>query len=198
MNEDPPLVFCVVGTSGRNSATHAVIAEIARRLQRLGVQTDVFDPATEPLPLFNPETSHAAPEFRALKARVDRADAFVICSPDYHGSVSSTVKNFLDHFWQEFSGRLFAPVVVSPEKGLTVLDQIRTVARQCYAWALPYGVSVAPKTDLQDGKVVGDALDQRLEMLVHDLKVYSALLARQRQADLAGTAPGFLARMRKK
>jgi len=38
------------------------------------------------------------------------------------------MKNFLDHFWREFAGKLFATIVASHEKGLTVTDQLRTVA----------------------------------------------------------------------
>jgi hypothetical protein len=34
-------------------------------------------------------------------------------------------------------------------------------------------------------------------MLIRDARVYGDVLARQRQADLAGTDPGFLARHRK-
>jgi hypothetical protein len=34
-------------------------------------------------------------------------------------------------------------------------------------------------------------------MLQHDIQVYGRLLADQRTADLAGTAPGFLAQLRK-
>ena len=30
------------------------------------------------------------------------ADAFVLATPDYHGSMSGTMKNFLDFFWKEF------------------------------------------------------------------------------------------------
>ena len=30
---------------------------------------------------------------------------------------------------------------------------IRTIARQCYAWTMPYGVSFAEKTDVADGAV---------------------------------------------
>ena len=198
MSDGALQVLCVIGTSGRNSVTHAVVRDLVGRLRADGLEPDVFDPATEALALFNPELSHATPEFRALKERVDRADVFVLVTPDYHGSVSSTLKNFLDHFWQEFTGRLFVPVVISHEKGLTVIDQLRTVARQCYAWTLPYGVSVASQTDCKDGQMVGDAIRQRLDMLAADLRVYGTLLARQRAADLAGTAPGYLARLRKK
>jgi FMN reductase len=192
----PPRVLCVVGSTARDSTTHAVIGAIASRLRALPLDVDVFDPSREPLPLFNPESSHGQPEFRGLKARVDVTDVFVLCTPDYHGSMSSTMKNFLDHFWHEFTGRLFVPVVVSHEKGLTVIDQLRTVARQCYAWTLPYGVSVAATNEVKDGEAVASALVQRLEMLVADIQVYGMLLATQRLADLAGTRPGFLARWR--
>jgi len=58
-----------------------------------------------------------------LAIPIDRAGAYILGTPDYHGSISSALKNFLDHFWQEFAGKLFASVVASHEKGLTVTDQ---------------------------------------------------------------------------
>src|SRR5580765_7059160 len=160
----PLQVLCVVGTSAAQSATHTVVGHIAHRLQALGADVDVFDPSKEPLLLFNPESSYAADEFLQLKARVEKADAYVLGTPDYHGSISSTLKNFLDHFWQEFTGKLFAHVVCSNEKGLTVLDQLRTVARQCYAWTLPYGLSYTTPSEVKNGEIVPEALNERIDM----------------------------------
>ena len=74
--------------------------------------------------------------------------------------------------------------------------QLRTVARQCYAWTLPYGVSFTEDVDVKDGEIVNDSLKNRLEMMVRDVRVYGELLGRQRRADLAGNDPGFLARHR--
>jgi FMN reductase len=128
---------------------------------------------------------------------VERADVVILGTPDYHGSLSGAMKNFLDHFWHEFAGKLFATVVASHEKGLTVIDQLRTIARQCYAWTLPYGVAFAEDVDVKGGQIVSDKLRQRLAMLVRDARVYGELIARQRHADLACTDPGFLARHRK-
>ena len=195
MTERPLNVLCVVGTSAGSSATHVVISRFAEGLSALGDEVDVFDPNQEALPLFNPQSSFSLPAFLNLKERVERADAYVFGTPDYHGSVSSTLKNFLDHFWDEFTGKLFAQVVCSQEKGLTVIDQIRTMARQCYAWSMPYGVSFSA-TDLKDGKIVTEAVERRVEMLVHDLHVYGAVLRRQREIDLTGTLPSFLATAR--
>jgi FMN reductase len=111
--------------------------------------------------------------------------------------MSSTIKNFLDHFWHEFAGKLFATIVASHEKGLTVTDQLRTVARQCYAWSLPYGVSFSDQSDVKGENILSDPLRSRLEMMIRDVHVYGEVLARQRRADLASNEPGFMARWRK-
>src|SRR6266513_2613144 len=162
MTQSPLNVLAVVGSLNRTSSTRAVVAHVARQLKASSVAIDVLDLLEEPLALFNPDSSHEAGSFAALQARVQRADVYVLVTPDYHGSMSSAMKNFLDHFWHEFAGKLFAPIVASHEKGLTVIDQLRTVARQCYAWTLPYGVAFTEDVDVKDGEVVSDGLRQRL------------------------------------
>ena len=197
MSQSALNVMAVVGSLNKTAVTRQIILEVAQRLQGSGVAVDVLDLLIEPLALFNPDSAHAAEGFESLKQRVERADVYILGTPDYHGSISSALKNFLDHFWQEFAGKLFATIVASHEKGLTVTDQLRTVARQCYAWSLPYGVAFADQLDVKDGKVVTDALKKRLEMLVRDVRVYGAIIAQQRHKDIAGTDPGFMARHRK-
>jgi NAD(P)H-dependent FMN reductase len=197
MTDEPLQILAVVGSLNPTSVTRAVILHVVERLRADGCVADVLDFEKEPLPLYNPESAYAAPGFEPLQVRVERADVYVLGTPDYHGSISSAMKNFLDHFWREFAGKLFATIVASHEKGLTVTDQFRTVARQCYAWSLPYGVSFADQEDVREGRIASDALKKRLDMFVHDVRVYGTVLARQRHADLAGTEPGFMARHRK-
>jgi NAD(P)H-dependent FMN reductase len=191
-------VLGVVGSLNQNSVTRAVIQHIAKALADQGCCVDIFDPVREHLPLFNPDSSYSAAHYEPLQKRVAMADVLLLGTPDYHGSVSSTLKNFLDHFWQEFAGKLFATVVASHEKGLTVTDQLRTVARQCYAWSLPYGVAFVDREDVKEGVVVSDTLKKRLEMMVQDIKNYGTLLAEQRLRDLNSNQPGFMAKHRNK
>ncbi len=169
---------------------------LARKLEAAKAPVDFLDLAATPMPLFNPDDAYTRPDYPALKARIDAADVLVLGTPDYHGCMSSALKNFLDHFWTEYAGKLFGSVVASYDKGLTVTDQIRTTARQCYAWALPYAVTYADKADVKDGEIVSEAFSQRLAMMARDLITYGAILAAQRQADLQSTEPGFLARFR--
>jgi NAD(P)H-dependent FMN reductase len=193
-------VLAVVGSLQRGSTTRVVIGHVARQLSEAGCAVDVLDFQKEPLALYNPDTAHDLPGYAQLQARVEGADLIILGTPDYHGSLSGAMKNFLDHFWREFAGKLFVTIVASHEKGLTVTDQLRTIARQCYAWTLPYGISFAEGTDVEveNGKIVNEALRQRLEMMLRDARVYGQLIATQRLADLAGDEPGFLARHRRR
>jgi FMN reductase len=196
MVERPLRVLPVVGSLNRISSTRHVLQHLGRELRALKCEVDVLDLLEEPLALFNPDSAHGMQGFDTLKKRVEQADVYILGTPDYHGSISGAMKNFLDHFWHEFAGKLFATVVASHEKGLTVTDQLRTVARQCYAWTMPYGVSFADNMDVKDGEIISDGFHKRLEMFVHDICRYGTLLARQRQADLSSADPGFLARWR--
>jgi FMN reductase len=197
MADTPLKILAVVGSMNEKSVTRFVINHVSGELTAAGSSVDIVDFQKEPLALFNPDTAYNSPIFSALKARVEQADVILLGTPDYHGSISSAMKNFLDHFWREFAGKLFVTVVASHEKGLTVTDQLRTVARQCYAWTLPYGVSFQESQDVtKDGQIVSDSFKNRLQMMIRDMRVYGKLLADQRQADLRGSEPGFLAKHR--
>jgi FMN reductase len=198
MSKRPLNILAVVGSLHRDSVTRCVIRTVGSQFETAGCSVDILDLEKEPMAVYNPDTAHDGPVYAALQDRVERADILVLGTPDYHGSVSGALKNFLDHFWHEFAGKLFVTIVASHEKGLTVTDQLRTIARQCYAWTLPYGISFIEGADVKDGKVVADSLKKRLEMLVRDSTVYGELLSRQRAVDLASEDPGFMARHRKK
>ncbi|MDW0177572.1 MAG: NAD(P)H-dependent oxidoreductase [Nitrososphaeraceae archaeon] len=129
------------------------------------------------LPIYRPSTKFDNENVKKVTDDVNWANVFVLASPDYHGSMSGTMKNFLDFFWKEFSGKTFGYIVSSHEKGLTVMDQMRTAVRQCYAWSLPYGISINGREDLgSDGKIVNSILQSRMEMLARDLVVYGRLI----------------------
>ena len=54
---------------------------------------------------------------------------------------------------------------------------MRTAVRQCYAWSLPYGISINESEDLDsNGQVVSKKLQSRMEMLARDLVVYGGLI----------------------
>jgi FMN reductase len=198
MPEVPLNVLAVSGSLQRESVSRVVVNHVAKELQACGCVVDVLDLQQQPLPLFNPDTCEEVACYPDLQKRTERTDVFVLGTPDYHGTLSGALKNFLDFFWHEFAGKLFVTLVASHEKGLTVTDQLRTIARQCYAWSLPYGVSFAEGTDVKADGTISDGLKRRLDMVGRDARVYGKLLTDQRRADLACAEACFLARHRKR
>lgn len=159
-----------------------------------GAETRLLDLRTAGLPMYQPDELAASDSVREASEAVGWADAFLLGTPDYHGSMAGAMKNFLDYHWSEFAGKLFGYVCASHEKGLTVMDQLRTAVRQCYGWSLPYGVSIHGEKDFDAaGAMTNPRLSPRLKMLARDLQVYGALLRRQFDRDLTDREPDTFA-----
>jgi FMN reductase len=163
---------------------------------RHGARARLLELRAAELPLYRPDVEELGGAAREVGEAVRWADAFVLGSPDYHGTMSGAMKNFLDYHWSEFAGKLFAYVCASHEKGLTVMDGMRTAVRQCYGWSVPYGLSVHGEQDFDAaGALVNQRLAGRLAMLARDLVVYGALLRGQFRKDLeAGVSDSFASR----
>ena len=146
------------------------------------------------LPMYRPTTKFDNDHVDKVIEDVNWANVFVLASPDYHGSMSGTMKNFLDFFWKEFSGKTFGYIVSSHEKGLTVMDQMRTAVRQCYGWSLPYGISINEREDIDhESKIVNNKLRSRIEMLARDLVIYGGLIHGQFTKDRNSSEPNTFA-----
>ncbi|MBA3715336.1 MAG: NAD(P)H-dependent oxidoreductase [Pyrinomonadaceae bacterium] len=192
-------VLGVCGSMRVESYSGGAVRLALEAAREQGAETRLLNLREIKLPTYNPDEK--APEHEGLKMATDGviwADAFLLASPDYHGSMSGAMKNFLDFYWEEFAGKLFGYVCASHEKGLTVMEQMRTSVRQCYGWSLPYGVSVYGEKDFNSsGEIVNAHVERRLRMLARDLVVYGSLIRSQFQADLAdGAAETFAARYR--
>ena len=181
-----------VGSSmRRNSYGTKALKFILDMTKKYDTETHLLNLRETKLPLFDPDGSTEedtllSDELRKITDYVIWADAFVLVSPDYHGSMSGVMKNFLDHYWEEFAGKTFGYVCTSHEKGLTAMDQMRTAIRQCYGWSLPYGVSINGELDFNTkGEIINDLLVKRLDMLAHDLITYGRLIREQFLKDIS-------------
>ena len=184
-------ILGVTGSLRENShstKTLATVLQIAASKFRAEVR--LLNLRETNLPFYCPNITTSDSSYGNIKIvtqDVEWADAFVLASPDYHGSMSGTIKNFLDHFWEEFAGKTFGYLCTSHEKGLTVMDQMRTAVRQCYGWSMPYGVSINSGQDFNaDGQIINSQLSKRLNMLARDLVVYGKLIRDQFRKDLEG------------
>src|SRR2546425_6811632 len=176
-------VLGVAGSTRRGSYSTQALKIALEHAKKQGAEVRLLEIAN--MPLYDPNAP-ASKEVELVAKAVSWADAFIIASPDYHGSMSGALKNFLDHFYEEFAGKIFGFIVASHEKGLTVMDQMRTAVRQCYGWSLPYGVSISGEQDFNDNaEIINNSLERRLRMLTRDLVVYGSLIREQFLQDIA-------------
>jgi NAD(P)H-dependent FMN reductase len=186
-----------VGSSLREGASSTNALSTALDFaKKQGAETRLLDLKQTKLPLYDPIENQSTLEIKKVKDDVNWSDALILSTPDYHGSMSGAMKNFLDYFWAEFAGKMFGYICASHEKGLTAMDQMRTAVRQCYGWSIPYGVSVSDSDDFINGKMT-PKLESRLDMLARDLVVYGDLIRQQFLRDLDGTTNTFASRYRK-
>jgi len=178
-----------VGSSMRqDSFSTETLKIILTKVNKNGGDTRLLNLYSNPLPMYTAEYNEKLGGIKQAVELVNWADAIVLATPDYHGSMAGSLKNFLDYFWAEFAGKIFGYLCSSHEKGLTVMDQMRTAIRQCYGWSLPYGISINSNQDFNaDREIINVQLLGRLESFARDLVVYGSLISNQFKKDLDST-----------
>jgi NAD(P)H-dependent FMN reductase len=185
-------VLGVAGSTRKGSYSTQALKIVLEHAKKHGAEVRLLELNRIVLPIYDP-SAPASKEVEHAAEAVAWADAFILTSPDYHGSMSGALKNFLDHFYEEFAGKLFGYIVASHEKGLTVMDQMRIVVRQCYGWSMPYGVSINGPQDFTSRELVNSRLSSRLRMMARDMVVYGRLVRDQFVRDLGSSEPDTFA-----
>jgi len=113
-----------------------------------GADVDLFCVHAQPLPLMEEGATYDAdPHVAQLKASMKAADAIVLTSPEYHGSVSGALKNALDFLWPEFSGK---PVMLAAVSGGVLphgsLDHMAGIVRTLHGVLSPEVVGLGRGT----------------------------------------------------
>jgi FMN reductase len=187
-------VLGVAGSMRQESYSTRALKMVLEEAKKYNAESYMLELREINLPLYDP--SEITPDefssnnnnlvLERITTSLRWADVFVLASPDYHGSMSGGMKNFLDYFWEVFAGKTFGYIVASHEKGLTVADQMRTAVRQCYGWSMPYNISINGERDFDSkGNLVNSALAKRIKMLARDLVTYGTLIRRQFLQDVA-------------
>jgi NAD(P)H-dependent FMN reductase len=186
-------VLGVAGSMRQQSYSSCVLKMVLEEAKKYNADINMLELRKINLPLYDPSeirsdefSSNNNNVLERITTALRRADIFVLASPDYHGSMSGAMKNFLDYFWEEFAGKTFGYIIASHEKGLTVADQMRTAVRQCYGWSMPYNISINGEKDFDSkGNLVNSTSAKRIKMLARDLVTYGTLIRRQFLQDVA-------------
>jgi NAD(P)H-dependent FMN reductase len=172
-----PRVVGVCGSLREESTTRVALSHALAAAEAAGGTTDLLDLRAFDLPLYDADDRDAgdAPRFRAA---VREADAVVLASPIYHGTVASALKTALDYCgFDEFEDTLVGIVVTAGGRFPTpAVLHLRTVARWVRAWVHPIHVGIPDAGDVvRDGEVVDDDCAERLATLGVEMVDYAGI-----------------------
>ncbi|MBF6334279.1 NAD(P)H-dependent oxidoreductase [Nocardia abscessus] len=97
-------VVLLISGSTRAASTNSAALRTVAAIAQEGVETRWYDGLAE-LPAFNPDddgTTHSS--VVALREQLSRADAVLLCTPEYAGTLPGSLKNLLD--WTVGTGDL--------------------------------------------------------------------------------------------
>ena len=148
-------------------------------------QLDLVKPEELRGPVFDPEIldgSGVPPNLRAIGERVAQADAVVVASPEYNGSISSPLKNLLD--WTSkmdpmpWEDRPVLLLGASPGAlgAVRALWHTRVPFEALGAWVYPemFGLGRAHEAFGSDGQLQDMKMRSRFQALLEDFKKFAA------------------------
>jgi azobenzene reductase len=138
-------IVVIAGSNRQDAVSSRVARRVEQEIQERGHRTFRFDLHSKPLPFFSADDwqqSHAG--LTEFKQAVAQADAIVLATPEYHGSVSGVLKNALDHLGQDhFRGKaVLAVSAAGGALGVSSLQQLQAIVRALHGINAPEWISV--------------------------------------------------------
>ena len=172
-------VVAIGGSTRGGSSTERVLRTALDRCERRGATTQLFSGQALVLPPYEPGAplTHQA---RVLVESVRRADAVILGSPGYHGSVSGLVKNAIDYIEElrdddrpYLDGRVVGCVATAygAQAAVNTLASLRQIVHALRGWPTPYGMALdmSPATQARSGP--DEASLSSVELMVSQLFV---------------------------
>ncbi|WP_053373617.1 NADPH-dependent FMN reductase [Paenibacillus sp. FJAT-27812] len=143
--------------SNRDSATSTRLAvHVGQLISKKGHSVLLHDLFQTPLPFYSPDgIGHDHAAVQQLQQAMREADAIVLASPEYHGSISGVLKNALDFLGQDhFRGKAVLSLSSSGGAvGTSSLQQLQAIVRNLHGINSPEWISIggAQRNLLADG-----------------------------------------------
>lgn len=142
-------ILLINGGAREISRTRQLTKAFEVELAKNGVTTRQFDVGADMLPIFTGSQSDKEnPAVQKLLALSQMADAFVICTPEYHNGMSGALKNALDFLGgAQFRGKpaLIGAACGGGKGGINALNNLRLVLRGLYCNVLPDQIVADPE-----------------------------------------------------
>lgn len=186
-NAAPVRVLCIGGSTRPGSGSESAAKFCARAAAAAGAQVELILSRELIFPIYDTESSQRDRLAQRFVAAVRRADALIIASPGYHGSMSGMIKNALDHLEDTsnderayLDGIPVGCVAVARgwQASVSTLQSLRVVAHALRGWPSPLGAIVnVALSDVFDsaGHCTDDSTRFQLETVATQVVEFAAV-----------------------
>ncbi|HEY7053578.1 MAG TPA: NADPH-dependent FMN reductase [Mycobacterium sp.] len=185
MTSQGPLIVGLGGTLRENSSTERALRYCLSSVERLGGRTKLFCGKDIDLPMYAPHELERTPRAAELVGALRGADAVVVASPGYHGSVSGLIKNALDYIEDlREDPRVYLDntpwgcitCAYGWQAAVGTLNHLRSIGHALRAWPTPLGVAInsADKIFDENGELTDATIKSQLEMMATQVLTFAS------------------------
>lgn len=177
-----PKILAFAGSLREHSFSKRVVKTAMKGALDAGADVTFVDLRDYPMPIYD-QDSHEKEGFGenalAFQKLLGESEGFLICSPEYNGSISGALKNAID--WasrpsdeykmvEVFKGKVAAIMTESPGAfgGIRCLGHLRTILTIMLVNVLPSEIAVANVSKMFDGSGA-EMADEKMRKILEDL-----------------------------
>ena len=175
-------IAIISGSARPGRQSHQVALEVKNRFDKLSIDNWLWDVKETNLPLLDYTfDSHPSPgdTLMSLNSRLDGTDVFLIVSPEHNGSYPGSLKNSMDYFFQEYSGKVFGIVSVSSCMlgGISAAKNLQQYANTLQGIVYPpYLITPKVQNLFSNGVLSDDSYAGRMDKFLKDFLSFSKKL----------------------
>ncbi|AFC28549.1 NADPH-dependent FMN reductase [Paenibacillus mucilaginosus 3016] len=173
-------VTLIAGSNRTNAASTCLLRSIERLLKARQISVRFVDLSELPLPLFSPDNLELHPNAQLLLEAIADGDGLILATPEYHGSLSGTLKNALDYIT---AGQVAGKAVLSVSSaggplGVSSLSHLQSIVRNLHGINCPEWISIGAGSPAfgPDGSLSDEGMRQSVQDAVHSFVVLTGKL----------------------
>jgi NAD(P)H-dependent FMN reductase len=168
-------IVIISGSTRMGRHSHKASIELQKRFAKRGLSVEVIDLAEYKFPILE-ETAdkHSNPpdKLKEFAYKLDKAEAMIFVSPEYHGSYSGALKNALDYVWKEFAKKPIGVVTATSGKfgGINASTQMQLLILSLGAFPMPYKLLVPFVDEIfeEDGTLTDESIAKSFEKFLNE------------------------------
>ena len=170
MTEQPLRILGLSGEYRPSSKSGMMVTQALSIAEAAGAEVHFWDCDKNPLPFVGEDGCWEHENVKAFQELASSCDGFLVCSPEYHGTMSGVMKNTFDWLYDKHvGGKAFGLMcTLGGMENSNTLNHMRIMLRWLHAWPVPEQLAVGHVKEAFDdhGELANAATAERLNTLV--------------------------------